>query len=514
MASNRRHGLTTALVLTGLAVLVALPAPGALAGPVTFDDKKEGGEAPDDPVAEAESLRKEGKEFFNTAGDTELSRKERKNARIEAYRRLTKAKKLLDDYLEENPDDSRKLNELYSDISTTMFWIRKEAGVGELDEFKEKTAGGNFPSSGWGKPPEDLKEPSGGTSSAPDRDPSPGRDEPDDTEPAVPVITAATALEQVRAFEKKHPGDIPGLHQLYTDFLARFPDRGSDEYAAAVERLEVLGKQLKDVYRLARDDDPDSLKDVDDAKVKKLIAELAVDLKSEDSKVRERAARYMAGLGSGEAAPLLLEALESEGDDDARDAIQDGLAKIGGRRTCTRMSRVPVDSDLGVDVLEVFRRMVALGGVNARIAGSTLAEYVAKSDDASIADAGQTLFEAGIPGALGLSMLVKKCPVEKKVEYLQHLGEMKDPRTASHLCRFLRMNPKGAFRRQHKAARKALETIGKPGVRYMIPVLEEKKYQTWTAEMLRTITGAKPRDDKLRTWKKWFRKNYKKLEGK
>jgi hypothetical protein len=88
------------------------------------------------------------------------------------------------------------------------------------------------------------------------------------------------------------------------------------------------------------------------------------------------------------------------------------------------------------------------------------------------------------------------------------------PRTAGHLTRFLVTNPQGARRAQHQAARKAIETIGKPGVRWLIPALDDKEHQVWTAEMLRTITGAKPKDDKRKTWEQWYRENRKALEGK
>ena len=64
-----------------------------------------------------------------------------------------------------------------------------------------------------------------------------------------------------------------------------------------------------------------------------------------------------------------------------------------------------------------------------------------------------------------------------------------------------------------KAAKDAILAIGKPGVRYLIPVLEQEMYQVWTAEMLRQVTGVKLKNDKRKTWKKWYRKNRKELEA-
>ena len=63
------------------------------------------------------------------------------------------------------------------------------------------------------------------------------------------------------------------------------------------------------------------------------------------------------------------------------------------------------------------------------------------------------------------------------------------------------------------SAVKALNALGGPAVRYLIPVLDEKEHQVWTAEVLRQITGAKPKDDRRKTWEQWFRKNRRSLEG-
>ena len=60
---------------------------------------------------------------------------------------------------------------------------------------------------------------------------------------------------------------------------------------------------------------------------------------------------------------------------------------------------------------------------------------------------------------------------------------------------------------------RAIEAIGKPGVRWLIPALDDKNCTVWTAEMLKQITGAKPRDDKRKTWEAWYRSNRKSLEG-
>ncbi|MHC4472041.1 MAG: hypothetical protein ACYS99_13870, partial [Planctomycetota bacterium] len=59
----------------------------------------------------------------------------------------------------------------------------------------------------------------------------------------------------------------------------------------------------------------------------------------------------------------------------------------------------------------------------------------------------------------------------------------------------------------------AITEIGKPGVRYLIRALDDKRYAVWTAEMLKKITGVKLKNNKRRTWERWFRKHRKEYEG-
>ena len=53
--------------------------------------------------------------------------------------------------------------------------------------------------------------------------------------------------------------------------------------------------------------------------------------------------------------------------------------------------------------------------------------------------------------------------------------------------------------------------MGLSAVKYLIPVLDDKRYNVWTAELLRQITEVKLKDDKRKTWEKWYRKNRRKL---
>lgn len=459
----------------------------AAAGPAAAAD----GEPMADPVPEATRLKDEARTFFHEAGNADNSPDERKEARKEAYSRLVKARTMLDEWLETHPDDAERLDDLYVDIASMMYWLHKEATLGELDPYH---APGSEPEP---EPATPAKPPEG------------------DAPPAAPKgPTPADVLARIRDYETRFPGDVPGLHERYRKFLAEFPDPAAPEYEAAAGRLAELDRQLKDVYRVARDDDPDALEGVDDDEILHLVRELSADLESDSEPVRARAARFLGSLGSGEAADPLLDALKREFAEagPAFDAVVEALARIGGRRVTVKLTRVRGSSTLAPVVTEILIRTVARGGVNARIAGAALAEYVADQPTEFQHRAVEALFRAGRAGALGLAMAVDLAPVEKKVEYIEHLGKMGDPRAAGPLARFLEVNPLGARKYQHRAAREAILTLGKPAVRYLIPALDEEKVRVWTAEMLRQITGEKLRDDKRRTWEKWYRKHRRDLE--
>ena len=423
--------------------------------------------APKDPVGEARRLHAEAKEYFAVAGDTDLPRDERKKARKEAYPRLQKAKQYLDDWFVDHPDDADRHQEMYKDISIMLYWIRKEAGVGELDGTESKpkprpAAPAPDPTGAGARPPEPPKPP-----------------------------TAAESLAKIRDYEKAHPGDVPGLHEQYTAFLAAYSDPASPEYDQASRRLEELGKELKDVYRLARDDDPDALSGSDPAEVERLVDQLSPDLKSPEIAVRERAARYLGNLGSGRAAPALVDALLAEKEPAVLESVKEALSRLGGRRVCDRLAREKPGSANSPLVVDVLLRIVKRGGVNARIAGETVGHYAPGLDETARAEIASGLAAAGKDAAVGLALVVDGAPVDKKVEYLDLLGQWAVPRTAGYLTRFLMTNPQGARRAQHQAARRAIEAIGKPGVRWLIPALDDKNCTVWTAEMLKQITGAK-----------------------
>lgn len=493
-----------------LAVALAFVVPSALgvSSPVAV--------AADDPVQEATDLADEAEKYFRLSGDTDSKPSERKKNRKEAYVRLKKARKLLDDHLDANPGETEDLDPLYVRIASMMYWVKKEAAIGELDGTGPVVKDDPRPKKSSG-PTAHPRTPDGGKK----KPPGAGGDEPgpDDgavtePEPETPQgPTPAEDLALVKEYEQSHPGDVPGLHERYTEFLSTHPDPATPEYQQAVERLEVLGRQLKDVYRTIRDDDPDALEDVDDAQVGKLVNQLVSDLGSDEEEVQVRAARYLGGLGSSLAVPALIDVLRSdEGRGELHETAADSLARIGGRRVCQRLVKLRADAALEETVAGVLMKIVARGGAEGRIAGESLAEYVAERDPELRGTAVETLHEAGKAGALGLAMLLEHADTERKAEYIDHLGEMGEPRAAGHLAQFLVVNARGSRKDQAKAARRSIEKLGKPAVKYLIPALDDEDVAVWTAEMLKRITGHKPKNDKRKTWLRWYQRNRRKLE--
>lgn len=514
------------LVVVGGGLASVQPVP-ALAGPPAAPAP-----ADPDPVAEATRLRDEAKELFKQAGDTDAENSERSKARKECFKMLKQAKKALDDHLAANPSAAERIDPLYCDVASMMFWLKKEMTLEEIREVMGGAppapkppdgapgpagppgpGGGGIGGAGSRTPP---SPPPGGTGGGTGGGPATG------TPPAVPPTpeppkgpSPADVLAEVERYAKDHPGDVPGVYEQYEAFLASFPDPSTDEYGRAVQALKALDDRMKDVYRLARDDDPDALRGGDEAEVRKRMKQLLDDLASTDEKVRVRAAKYLGLLGSPAAAQPLLDVLRAERSGAVADAAADALAEIGGKRVFDKLLQTCAkDKTLVPSTHRVCTKALAKGGPSGRVAGEALASLGPLSDESERAAALEALVAAGAPGAVGLARATATwAPDDEKTKYLEHLATLKDPRTAADLARFLVVNPSGRKREHASIARDAITSMGKGAVRHLIPALDDAAVQLWTAEMLRQITGTKLKDDKRKTWEAWFRKNRRSLEG-
>jgi hypothetical protein len=464
-------------------------------------------EPPADSVDQAMKLSEEAKPFEQVAGDTDASPEERRTARKTAYEKLKKSRHLLDAWLDAHPDDQDRLDKWYSDIAVRYFWIKKMMPAEELTGEGPTTStagptpptgGGSAPPSGGGPTP-----PSGG-SSAPAKPPA---------EPPKPV-TATDALAGIEAYAAKHKGDVPGLYERYQDFLAKYPDPSTPEYATAMAQVADLGKRMKDVYRLIHDDDPDSVKNVDGAQTEKLLGQLLDDLDKGEAPVRERAARFLGALGSGKAADPLIKTLKKEKSGAVFDACADALARIGGRRVCERVAKLGGDEAMSEAVVGILQKVMERGGPEGRVAGEALGGYVGTIPAEKRPPIFHALQEAGQVGALGLARGLEFAPPEDTVKLMEKFYVCGEPRVVTYLAKFLVVNAPGDRADFAREAREQITKIGKPGVRYLIPALDDKAVALWTAKLLQKITGEKLKDDARKTWWAWFQANRKSLEGK
>jgi hypothetical protein len=226
-----------------------------------------------------------------------------------------------------------------------------------------------------------------------------------------------------------------------------------------------------------------------------------------------RAARFLGALGSGKAADPLIKTLRREKGGSVFDAACDALARIGGTRVCDKLAKAGRDEELTPAVVWVLQKILARGGAEGRIAGDALggcAGALALEERAAVFE---SLSKAGTSGALGLARALEFAPDEQVGKLVEKLPEAGEPRVVQHLAKLLVANAPGIRGEHSRAARKAIEKIGKPGVRYLIPHLDDPKVVVWTAELLERITGRKLADHKRRTWEAWFRQNRRSLEG-
>jgi hypothetical protein len=162
----------------------------------------------------------------------------------------------------------------------------------------------------------------------------------------------------------------------------------------------------------------------------------------------------------------------------------------------------------------VLSKILARGGAEGRVAGEALGGYVAFVPEEKRGPIFETLAAAGPVGALGVARGIEFAPPADTTKLIDKLPDAGDPRVVTYLAKFLITNAPGDRADFASSSRKAIEKIGKPGVRYLIPHLDNPAVAVWTAEMLHRITGQKLKDDKRKTWETWFRANRKAMEGK
>lgn len=464
-------------------------------------------------------LEQEGTDFFNRAGNTDLSRDKRNDALVEAYTRLKKAYKALNAHCDEHPDQIEALDERMVRINMMLFWVKKEAPL-DLFERMRRSGGGAGGGAPKADPPAEKEE--GGMRAVPDEPnpkpkpkpaPTPEADteeheEPVEIEPPKPKPEAPkTPLAIARAHEKSKPHDIAGAVELWLDVLMAVEDTASPEYAEALARMADLSGRLKDLYRQLRNDDPDAIKAAEKPGRESEVAKrIAAGLSADAADDRKDAAQRLAALGWTPAALSIQSALRREKDAGVRDAMFLSLVRLGGSRTCSTLSRFSKErnDDLALGAVRSLSALAHKGQVQARYAGASLGTFAAKSKSKKApAAALAALRELGKDGVPGLVTALSSKDREVRLTAIDALADAKDVRAASALAE--RMTDKVDDKMRNALVR-AVTEIGRPAVPALIDALKSRKTRRNAGVALYSITG-EPFGEDPKAWTQWWRSN-------
>ena len=496
--------MRAALLLALLALLALVPARAARAA---------------DLPPELPQLEKDGEKWFNEAGKTDLSTSDRNTARRNAYASLSKALEILNRHWDAHPEDQARLEDRILKVGQMVFWIRKESPVGVLDP------GGAGSGGGSGAPPKPKADPPpadkpadtpadsggpGGHAPAPSpKSPPPATGGEAGAAPtAPPAQTLEQAYAEADAYARKHRADLPGIMQKFQEVMARFPDRTADAlFLKAAQRAGEASSKLKDVYRKMRDDDPGSLKNVDSDEVKATILALTRELAGRDTAVRERAAKLLGMLGSGEGAYALGTGFRKEKEAAPAAAIVEALVAIGGRKVVLQIHAMR-DEEESPKGLEMLQQLTGKNGVDRRIAIEEIGNYALAKDDAVAAKAVDFLVSVGKEGAFGLVKALDTRSTEIRLKIIPALAATKNVKVVRPLARFLIGGDNPNTRACKEAAYAAILTFGEEGVPYLFAGLRDGGTKMWTAELLRKITGQPYTANRPGDWTEWWKRTH------
>ncbi len=505
-----------------IATLAAVAAAGAflLAGPAR------GAEFP----PELDGLVKEGKLWFQKAGNPDLETKERSEARVNAWKNLWRAQEILNKHGDDHPGDLEKIDARFGDVGSMVYWIKKESpmglletsGVGPWKDEPESSGGtnaeGRAKQSDWPDRPPPEREgeaPPGRPAPPPPPGGAPGTPTP--APAAAPVAPSPPPMEEAfkeaEAYARKHRADHPGVRDRFLDLMTRYPDSSHPLFQKAARLKGEAEGKMKDVYRTMRDSDPDSIKGATDAREKNLVVVLAQDLGSRDSAVRERAARLLGDIGAGEGAYALAKALRGEAEPQAALAMGDSLVRIGGCKAGEQLGKLSEDKKIAGTGVDLLVRFAARNAVDRRLAALQMARFVDSPDKVAAKKALDTLIGMGGDGALGLrDALGATNDPDERIRIFHALADTKQPWVAGPLSKFLIAGDVPNAIRCRDEAMKALRamngTCGEAIVPYMFEGLRGSSTKGWTASLLREVTGQSFGMSRPGDWVSWWKQKH------
>jgi hypothetical protein len=469
-----------------------------------------------DVPPEVAALEQDGEKWFNEAGRTDTSESVRNDARKQAWVNLYRAYEILDRFWEEHPESREKVEARLEKVGQMKFWIKKESPVGLLEstgvgpkheapakprdwpdkpppEKPGSAPGGG--SGGSGKSGNPFDQPAGGAAGA--------------APTAAPRKTIEQAFKEAEEYARKHKADVAGVMQLWQELLAAFAEQTAHPlFAEAAKRAGEASGKLKDVYRKMRDADPDSLKNVDSAEVVRMLLVLGRDLASQDSAVRERAAKTIGALGSGEGVYPLVKMMRKEPEPQALLAEGNAVVAIGGRKAAEQLGGLRDDAKLGAKAYDWLTKLTAKNPVDRRMAIKEIGGFALVKDEALAAKAVDFLVGLGAEGAAGLMEALNANSVETRLKVIEALGKTGNPKVARPLGNFLLEGDIENTKRCREAAIAAVKAIGVDATPYLFPCLNNTPTKRWTGFLLREITGQMIGSGRPGDWQTWWKKTH------
>jgi hypothetical protein len=461
---------------------------------------------------EVAGLVQEGEKWFNEAGKTDLPMGERNEARKKSWISLYRAKEILDRHWEEHPGDQEWLEDHIIKVGKMVFWLKKESPIGLL----EGTGVGPKPTApsrklDWGPkpPPEKPGNVPGGDAPPPANPAGPGAP----AAPAGPAAPPRPPIEEgwkgIEDWSRKYRADLPGIATRLQEFLVLYKDQtGHRLFLQAARKYGDLNGKLKDYYRKARDEDPDSLKDVDTAEVKAMVLALSREMASPAPEDRRRAAGLLALLGSGEGVFPILGAARKEKDPALLKEELDAVVAIGGRKAVEKLGALRDDPALGEKSLEALQAISGRNPVDRRIAIQEMGDFAMARDEALASKAVDLLLGAGAEGAYGLVRALDSPSTAVRLKIIPALAATGNPKVGAPLARFLLMGDNPNTVRCREAARDALISMGEPVVPHLFAGLRNPGTKIWTGEVLRKITGQAFGSSRPGDWVNWWKRTH------
>jgi len=469
--------------------------------------------SPAELPAELPGLEAEGAKWFNEAGRTDLSSSDRNDARKKAWINLYKAKEILDAHWDAHPEDQDKLEDRIVKVGQMVFWIHKESPIGLL----EGTGVGPKPSGGTVKrdwpdkpPPEKPGSVPGGDPPAPSPSPSPAPAQPKIPDPMTTFEQEYAAAD---AWAKKHRADLSGIMERFQGLLAKFPDQTANPlYAKAVQRANEGSTKLKDVYRKLRDEDPDSLKGGAPDESKAAVIGLTRELANPDPATRERAAKLLGVLGSGEGAYTIGDRMKREKEAAPLKAMGEALVAIGGRKSIAALHAFK-DDDLAPRAFDWLQGISARNPVDRRLAIEEMGEFALSKDEAVAKKTVDFLVSLGAEGNHGLLKALKTTDTDIRLKIIPALGATKDPKMAAPLSSFLLLGDVPGTVQCRNAADAAITALDKDCgdmrvVPYLFAGLRNAGTKAYTSVLLRKITGQLFSMSRPGDWQAWWKKSH------